>query len=152
MSELERCLPHRTRRWRHVASLASALRGSEREKKKFPLLISNNRSQLHWVWGLSIHDYCGSKKMWIFSLNWFQLGDILRHLTIANSNLLWKKILQNGVSMNSWTLSYKENKLFFFLSLNTQGNKPPWVRVSWNKKLESDLQRPQILGLIKHRL
>lgn len=87
---------------------------AQKEKRKFPLLISNNRSQLYWVWGLNIHNYCGWKKMWIFSLNWFQLGDILRHLTKANSNLLWKKILQNGTSVNSWTLSYRENKLFFF--------------------------------------
>lgn len=47
-------------------------------------------------------------------LNWFQVGDLLRHLAEANSNLLWKKILLNEASKNSHMLNYKENKLFFF--------------------------------------
>lgn len=40
-----------------------------------------------WIYTTTVAE----RKPWIFSLNWFQLGDTLRHLTEANSNLLWKK-------------------------------------------------------------
>lgn len=108
-----------------------------RKCKNFPSLFLITEPDFYefgaWIYTTIVAE----RKPWIFSLNWFQLGDTFRYLTEANSNLLWKKILLNGASMNSNTLSYKENKTFFFFkkSVNAQGNKPPWVRVGWNKKL-----------------
>lgn len=100
--------------WRHVTSLASALSGAEKEKNSPSLFLVTDINFIEF-WAQIYTTIVAERKHWIFKLvpNLFQPGDTLRHLTEANSNLLWKKILQNGASMNSCTLSYKENKLFF---------------------------------------
>ena len=94
----------------------SSVWSRERKRKKSP-------PSLFLITDLDFHEFgawiytttAAGRKRWNVSLNWFQLGDTPRHLTEANSNFLWKKILLNGASMNSYMLSYKENDFFFLL-------------------------------------
>lgn len=115
VSELVKPWSHRTGRWRSVTTCPQLCVEQSKKKKKIP-------RPLFLITDLDFHEFgawiytttAAGRKRWNVSLNWFQLGDTLRHLTEANSNFLWKKIPLNGASMNSYTLSYKEKDLFSF--------------------------------------